>query len=70
MNPSKKECEKALKDYEGHVLAMNIFGGGFVSLDEVITYLKSQPKIRNVVVGVSSVEHAKETFSRLANMEE
>lgn len=69
MNPSKRECEQALNNYEGHVLAMNIFGGGFVSLDEVIGYLKSQPKIKNVVVGISSVEHAKETFSRLVEMQ-
>ena len=70
MNPSKEECEHALSNYRGHVLVMNIFGGGFVNLDEVIEYLKSQPKIKNVVVGVSSVSHAKETFSRLVEMEE
>lgn len=70
MNPSKEECEQALSNYKGHVLAMNIFGGGFVSLDEVIKYLKSQPKIKNVVVGVSSIKHAKETFSKLLEMQE
>ena len=29
MNPSKKECEDALNTYDGSVLAMNIFAGGY-----------------------------------------
>jgi len=28
----------------------------------------TQAKIRNIVVGVSSIEHAKETFERFRNM--
>lgn len=68
MNPSKEACEEALNNYKGHVLAMNVFGGGFVGLDEVTDYLKSQSKIKNLVVGVSSVEHAKATFTRLLEM--
>ena len=68
MNPTRESCEETLKNYDGHVMAMNIFGGGFVSLDDVISYIESIPEIRNVVVGVSSVEHAKQTFARLSGM--
>jgi len=65
MNPSKQECETCLERYNGDVLAMNIFAGGYLGLDEATEYIFSQPKIRNIVVGVSSVEHAKQTFARL-----
>jgi len=65
MNPSKKECEEALNNYNGNVLAMNIFAGGYSKVDEAISYILSQQKIRNLVVGVSSIEHAKETFGLL-----
>ena len=65
MNPSKKECEDALNNYNGNVLAMNIFAGGYSKVDEAISYILSQQKIRNLVVGVSSIEHAKETLGLL-----
>ena len=68
MNPSKESCENSLENYNGHVLAMNIFSGGYSGLDEVADYIISKPKIRNIVVGISSVEHAKETFERFRNM--
>ena len=47
---------------------MNIFAGGYLGLDEVADFIISKPKIRNIVVGVSSIEHAKETFERFRNM--
>ena len=67
MNPSSEECEKTIASYKGHVLAMNIFAGGYSGLDEATNYILSQPNIRNIVVGVSSIEHAKETFERFIN---
>ena len=69
MNPSKQACEDTLAKYDGHVLAMNIFAGGYTGLDVAEKYILSQPKIRNIVVGLSSVEHAKETFGRFINAE-
>jgi len=63
MNPSKKECEEYLQKYNGKVTAMNIFAGGYLDLEEAYEYILSQPKLRNIIVGVSSIEHAKETFS-------
>jgi len=68
MNPSKESCENSLENYNGNVLAMNIFAGGYSGLDEVADYIISKPKIRNIVVGVSSIEHARETFERFKNM--
>ncbi len=62
MNPSKQACEDALENYKGSILAMNIFAGGYSGLNESSNYILSLPKIRNIVVGVSSKEHAKETF--------
>jgi len=62
MNPSKQAYEAALENYKGSVLAMNIFAGGYSGLNESANYILSLPKIRNIVVGVSSKEHAKETF--------
>jgi len=67
MNPSKKMCEDALENYQGKVLAMNIFAGGYSGVQESVNYIISLPKIRNVVVGVSSREHAKETFQLFTN---
>jgi len=67
MNPSKKACEDALEKYQGNVLAMNIFAGGYSEIKESANYIISLPKIRNVVVGVSSKEHAKETFELFTN---
>lgn len=68
MNPSKEECEKTLNTYKGHVLAMNVFSGGFSNLNEVIDYLSNNSKICNVVVGASSIEHAKETITKLKQL--
>jgi hypothetical protein len=67
MNPSRKECEKSLENYNGHVLAMNLFAGGLYSLDETAKYVESLPKIKNIVIGLSSTKHAKETFDRFIN---
>ena len=46
-------------------MAMNIFVGGYYNLDEAFQYIEPLSKIRDVVVGISTVEHAKETFQLL-----
>ena len=63
MNPSREECEKTLANYKSGVTAMNIFGGGYYGLQESYEYIFSLPNLRKVVVGASTIEHAKETFS-------
>ena len=67
MNPTRQQCEDSLKSYQGKVIAMNIFAGGYVNLVQAHKYVSSLPKLRNVVVGVSSVIHAKETFQLFQN---
>lgn len=64
MNPTKQACEETLEKYNGDVLAMNIFAGGYCKLPEVSEYIISNQKIRNIVVGTSSKEHAKETIEQ------
>lgn len=63
MNPSKEKCEEALNEFDGKLVAMNIFAGGYLSLQEAYDYLSSFPKLRRVVIGVSSMDNAKQTFS-------
>lgn len=67
MNPSIEECEKTLSKYDGRVMAMNVFAGGYLGLDQASEYIMSQSKIRDIVVGISSVEHAKQTFTQFVN---
>jgi len=62
MNPSKEECENALNIYKGNVIAMSILAGGFITLQDANEYILTQSRIRNLVVGLSSVKHAEETF--------
>jgi len=65
MNPSREKSEDALQFFRGKTIAMNIFAGGYYNLDEAFQYIEPLSKIRDVVVGVSTVDHAKETFQLL-----
>ena len=67
MNPSRVECENSLQNYDGNVIAMNILAGEYLELNEACNYILSIPRIRNVVVGASSTEHAKKTFELLTS---
>lgn len=62
MNPSRQECEKYLEAYNGNVIAMSILAGGYLKPKEAYDYILSFPQIKKTVVGVSTIEHAKETF--------
>lgn len=66
MNPSREECEEALKNCKHDVVAMSTLAAGYLKPEEAYEYLFSLPNIRSVVVGVSSKRHAEETF-RLLN---
>ena len=67
MNPSREECERALVRSAGiDVIAMSVLSAGFLTPNEAFTYLKSLPQDVSCVVGVSTVEHAIETFSLLS----
>jgi len=62
MNPSKEECERVLKEYNVDVMAMSTLAAGYLKPKEAYEYLGSLPNIKSVVVGVSTKEHADETF--------
>ena len=63
MNPSKEECEKALKDVEGaNVIGMSMLAAGYLKPLEAIDYLKSLRNLNGAVIGVSKEHHARETF--------
>jgi len=66
MNPSRKECEKALADIlEPTVVAISILAAGYLSPPEAIDYIASLPNMKGVAVGVSKEKHARETFRLL-----
>jgi len=66
MNPSRGACEETLRrNTEVTVIAMSILAAGFLKLNDAMQYLHEQPLIKSFVVGASTQEHARETFSRL-----
>ncbi|MDG7018258.1 MAG: hypothetical protein JRN73_07905 [Nitrososphaerota archaeon] len=66
MNPSRKECEESLFEANSlHIIAMSIMAGGHLSLSDSVGYLKTLPAKVSCAVGVSTEDHARETFSRL-----
>jgi hypothetical protein len=69
MNPSRESCEECLLNYRGDIIAMSILAGGYLRLNEAYEYILSQPKIKNVVIGISSVAHAQNTLQLLLNKE-
>jgi hypothetical protein len=63
MNPSREECERALKSFhEPAVIAISILAAGYLRLPEAIDYVAALPNIKGVAVGVSKEKHARETF--------
>ena len=67
MNPTKTSVEKAIKDYDGEIIGMNILGGGAFSVNEVHNYLKSFRNIKTCAVGASSEKHLMELIKIFKN---
>jgi hypothetical protein len=66
MNPSREACERHLINHPAlKVIAMSILAGGYCNVDEAIDYLSQLRGDISCVVGVSTEEHAAETFSKL-----
>jgi hypothetical protein len=64
MNPNRDACEESLKHSEGlNVIGMSVLSAGFLTPGKAIEYLNSLPKRVSCVVGVSTVEHAHQTFA-------
>jgi len=62
MNPSKEACEAALLENDVDVVAMSTLAAGYLEPQDAYEYVFSLPNIDSVVVGVSTREHATETF--------
>ena len=66
MNPSRRECEKALAgNTEPILIAISILAAGYLNPLEAIDYIAALPNIKGVAVGVSKEKHARETFKLL-----
>jgi hypothetical protein len=63
MNPSKEASEKAVKDSDITLLAMNVLASGAIKPHAAFEYLAKSRRIRHVVLGVSSEEHIRESFA-------
>jgi len=73
MSPSRPSCEATLSSLrDGHVIAMSILAGGYLTLDQAIEYMRTLPNISGIAVGASTRQHAQETFKglRIANESE
>jgi hypothetical protein len=66
MNPSQISCEQALARIpECKVIAMSILAAGYIRLPDAVEYIESLPNLDGMVVGVSTVDQALETFNFL-----
>jgi hypothetical protein len=66
MNPDKRECEKALSDVSGStVIVMSILAAGYLKPMEAINYIRGLPNVNAIVVGISTEQQARETFTLL-----
>ena len=69
MNPSKDECENALRDCEdAQIISFSVLAAGYLKLDVAAAYLNTLENLNGVAVGVSKEGHARETFRRLQNI--
>ncbi len=65
MNPSRSACEGALAKCPGDVIAMSTLAAGYLRPREAFEYVFSLGGIESVVVGMSTVEHARETIEEI-----
>jgi triosephosphate isomerase len=69
MNPSRESCETCLSRMsDANVIAMSILAGGYISLNDAVTYVRHCSGISGVAVGVSSLDHAENTFRKLQEL--
>lgn len=69
MIPSKESCEAALTRIgDVEIIAMSPLAAGYLHVAEALEYFKSLPKITGVAVGVSTLEHAEDTFTKFRSL--
>jgi len=67
MNPSKEQCEKALRDSNVSLVAMNTLASGQLLPEAAYSYLAGFKEVKSVVVGFSREQHIDETVSAIRN---
>jgi len=60
MNPSKESVEDFIRTSKIKLLAMNVLGGGSVTLDQASSYIRTLGNLDGVVIGASSRKHMDE----------
>ena len=65
VNPSREAFEECLRTNELQLLAMSTLAAGYLKPNEAYEYLFTLPHVDSVVVGLSSPNHAVETFSEI-----
>lgn len=60
MNPSKESVEDCIRRSRTRLLAMNVLGGGSVTLEEASAYIKGLENLDGVVIGASTKKHMEE----------
>jgi hypothetical protein len=70
MNPSREDCELCLSHFPSEVIAISVLAGGYLGLDEAVRYLKGLPGLSGVAIGVSSEQHAEDSFTKLKRLYE
>ena len=68
MNPTQTDCEKYLKHVD-KIIAMNVLAGGLMKPLDSAKYI-SKLNLDSIVVGMSTVEHVKETIDAFHHNEE
>jgi len=69
MIPSKASCEAALsKIADCEVIAMSPLAAGYLRIPEALEYISSLHKLTGVAIGVSTLEHADDTFTRFRSL--
>jgi hypothetical protein len=70
MNPTRQDCEQSLIYHPDlSVIAMSVLAGGYCSVEESIRYLLHLKRDVSCVVGVSTEEHAVETFTKFKQLQ-
>jgi hypothetical protein len=65
VNPSREAFEACLKEKPLQLLAMSTLAAGYLKPREAYEYLFSLPRVDSIVVGLSTREHALETFAEI-----
>jgi hypothetical protein len=62
MNPNKQASEEEFSKHSHSILAMSTLAAGSLKPEEAYEYIASLGTVKHIVVGLSSKEHADETF--------